>query len=178
MKDAQKIKTAFERNEKVVAKRPYIARGTAVTKVQVTDGLTCQIEDGPWKLTVDLAEKHGGDNNGPNPGVLGRGALGSCLSIAYMQWAAKLGIPVSKLEVQIHADYDARGHYDSSEIPPGYLGVRYCVLVESTAPEEDIIRWLDISDAHCAYADVFTRDQNLQREVEIVRPEIPKNVAV
>ena len=33
--------------------------------------------------TASLTEKYGGTNEGPNPGVLGRAALGSCLALGY-----------------------------------------------------------------------------------------------
>jgi len=35
----------------------------------------------------------------PTPGVLGRAALGSCLAIGYMMYAAKTGVPLAGLEV-------------------------------------------------------------------------------
>lgn len=39
-------------------------QGTAVTKVPLRDGLTCDIEDGPWKLTADEAPGQGGNSAG------------------------------------------------------------------------------------------------------------------
>ena len=81
------VELAFERNAKALSLRPTLGIGTATTTVRVRDGLTCEIEDGPWKLTADMGEKQGGGNQGPNPGVLGRGALGSCLAMSYVMWA-------------------------------------------------------------------------------------------
>jgi len=44
-----------------------------------------------------------------------------------MMWAAKLGIDIEDLEVQIQADYDTRGMCGASETLPGYLGIKYLV---------------------------------------------------
>jgi uncharacterized OsmC-like protein len=168
MERAERIRTAIERNVKAVTIRPGIGQGTAVTRVRSLDGLKCEIEEGPWKLTADMSEKTGGDNTAPNPGVLGRGAFGSCLVICYMTWAARLGVPIAGVEVEVQADYDVRGEYAVADVRPGYLQVRYIVTVESDAPEADIMRVLDEADAHSSYIDVFRDPGDLRREVHIV----------
>src|SRR5438067_1544464 len=78
----ERLKSAFERNAKAMTLRPSLRQGTARTKVSLRDGLTCDVEDGNWKLTVDASPKSGGDGRGPDPGVFGRAALGSCLAIS------------------------------------------------------------------------------------------------
>lgn len=164
-----KIKRAFERNAKAVTLRPSVGQGTAVTRVRATDGLTCEIEDGAWKLVADSPEKWGGNDRGPNPGVLGRAALGSCLAIGYMRFAAARGVPIRSLEVEVQADYDARGELGVAEVTPAYTQVRYVVTVESDAPEEEILRVLDEADALSPYVHVFTDPLDVRREVRIAR---------
>ena len=72
----EKIRMAFERQVTALARQPSTSLCTAITKVRLRNGLTCHVEDGPWKLTVDMAKKSGGDSRGPDPGVLGRSAFG------------------------------------------------------------------------------------------------------
>lgn len=165
-----KIKTAFERNAKALGLRPTLGQGTAATKVRVVDGLTCEIEEGSWRLVADMGERSGGNNAGPNPGVLGRAALGSCLAMSYAMWAAHRGVPLQGIEVEIQADYDARGHYGVADVPAGYVEVRYLVTIESDAPEPEIVSLLDEADAHTSYLDVFARPQPMRREVRVVAP--------
>lgn len=167
MDAAKNIRTAFERNAKALGLKASIGQGTAVTKVRVREGLTCEVEEGPWKFTVDMGEKSGGNNAGPNPGVLGRAALGSCLAIGYMMWAARHGLPIRSLEVEIQADYDSRGYHGVGDVVPGYKEIRYVVRVESNAPEADVLRVLDEADAHSDYLTVFARPQKLRREVRL-----------
>jgi uncharacterized OsmC-like protein len=167
MSDAERIKTAFGRISEAMSRRPALGRGTGVSKIRVTSGLRCEIQEGPWRLTADMPEQAGGSGSAPTPGVLGRAALGSCLAIAYMMYAAKLGVPIAGLEVEIQADYDDGALFGVSAGPAGYSEVRYIVTVESDAPEADILRVLDESDAHDPYLDVFRRAQPCRREVRI-----------
>ena len=164
----QHLKTVLARNERALQLRPAIGKGTGTTRVRLRQGLTCEIEDGQWKLTAGVSESSGGANEGPDPGTFGRGALGACLAIGYANWAAKLGVPIDAIEVAVEADYDARGSYGLADVPPGYFEVRYRVHIESNAPEKDIQKVLDEADAHSPWIDVYKRPQNLKRTVEIV----------
>ena len=164
----QTIRTKLERNIKAIEMRPAVGQGTGVTTVRLDEGLAFDIEEGTWKLRSDMSEKHGGTNTGPNPGTLGRAALGSCLATSYALWAAKFGVTFTKLEVEVQADYDARGMYGLDGVPPGYTEIRYVVTVESDSSEEDVMRVLDQADACCDYLFVFREPNEVRREVRIL----------
>jgi uncharacterized OsmC-like protein len=116
-----------------------------------------------------MTEKYGGTNEGPNPGVFGRAAVGSCLAIGYGIWAARMGVPIDALDVEIQADYDARGELGvADDVRPGYLGMRYIVTVESAAAESDILRMLDTADRHSSWRDDIAHAVPISREVKIV----------
>ena len=170
MKGEKKIRTAFERATKAMRLRDSIGRGTATTRVTMTEGFTCEVEDGRWNLTVDMSEKGGGDGRGPDPGVMGRSALGTCLAIAYRQWLIQCDVQIESLEVEIQADYDARAEYGVTDGSPAYQEIRYVVTVESDAPEEEILRALDKAEAHCTYLVIFREPQRVVREVRLVAP--------
>ena len=55
MADTVAMRRAFERNARIVTTRPAVAQKTYVTRVHIRDGLTCDIEEGPWTLTADLS---------------------------------------------------------------------------------------------------------------------------
>jgi len=174
MRDPAKIeqlRNAVERNVKAIGLRPSIGQGTAVTKVRIRDGCTADIEDGGWKLTADESQKDGGNGEGPDPGVYGRAALGSCVAMGYAMWAAKLGVPVDSIEVDVEADYDARGMFGlDGSISPGWSAMRYKVRIESSAPEADVTRVLDYADAISPLLDDFTRALPVSRDVQISAP--------
>jgi uncharacterized OsmC-like protein len=170
LKGEDRIREAFERNRRALELRPGLGQGTAVTRIRVREGVTCDITEGPWTLVADMSEKSGGTNLGPNPGIFGRTALGTCLAINYTLWAAHLEFPLAGLAVEVHADYDARGYYDVDDVEPGYVAVRYIVAVETSATEEEVMRFLDEADRHCDYLAVFQRPQDVRRDVRITAP--------
>jgi len=165
------IRTTLERNVRAVTLKPSVGQNTARTLVRLKPGLECEVTEGPWTLTVAMSEKSGGTHAGPNPGVLGRGALGSCLALGYAMWAARLGVALDSLEVQVEADYDSRGELGvSDDVPPGYTQVRYVVTVASPATDAEIRNLLDTADKYSPYRDVFARAHDVRRDVRIVRP--------
>jgi uncharacterized OsmC-like protein len=167
----QRLRAASERNAKALALRPSIGQGTAVTRVRLGEGCACSVEEGPWKFTVDMSEKAGGENRGPNPGILGRAALGACLAIGYAQWAARMDIAIHSLEIEVQADYDSRAMYGVGDVEPGYREIRYIVHIQSPEPEETILRLLDQADRHSDFLYVFRSPQRVTREVRFNRPE-------
>ncbi len=171
MDNPAKIKTAFERSIKALSLRPSLGLGTGISKTTIRNGLTCEIEEGPWHFKADMPEQAGGNAQGPTPGVYGRGALGSCLAMGYMMHAAYRNVPIQTLQVEVQADYDDGALFGVTNVPPGYLDVRYIVTVESDAPEEEILRVLDEADGHSPYLDIFSRAQQCRREVHVVTPQ-------
>jgi uncharacterized OsmC-like protein len=170
METSEKIRSAYSRVCKTLTQRPAFGQGTGISKVTVTNGLTCEIREGDWTFTADMPEQAGGNGAGPTPGVYGRGALGSCLAIGYMMQAASMGIPIAGLEVEIQADFDDGALFGtaSPDVPPGYLEVRYSVTIDSEAPEDAIMQMLDNADKHSPYLDVFNRAQKCCRQVNII----------
>jgi uncharacterized OsmC-like protein len=170
MSTPEVIKAALERNARVVAARPSAGQGTAVTKVTLHPGLACEVEDGAWRFSVGMTDKYGGLNNGPNPGVYGRAALGSCLAIGYAMWAARLDIPVRSLAVEVRARYDVRGELAIDDsIRPGYEDIVYVVTVDTDATEADVRQWLDTADRHSSWLDDLRNPVPVSRELRIVR---------
>ena len=168
MTNSEKLKVAFERTEKALSLRPALGKGTGYSIARIKNGLTCEIEEGPWKLLADMPEQVGGNMAGPTPGVYGRAALGSCLAIGYMMRAAKFDVLIKSLQVEVHADYDDGALFGTIDLPAGYLNVRYIVTIESDSPEERILNLLDEADKHSPYLDVFSRGQDCSRQVHII----------
>lgn len=169
MIETQNIKAAIERSQKALTLKPDLGKGTGVSKVRITNGLACEIQEGNWKMNAGMPAGVGGDGSAPTPGVYGRAALGACLAIGYMMKAAELEIPINNLEVQVEADFDDGALLGTADrnIPPGYLEIRYTINIESNAAEEIIMQLLDDGDARSPYLDIFTRAQKCIRKVNI-----------
>lgn len=167
----QSISAALDRVEDAVTQHPSLGVGTERSKSTITDGLRCTSEEGDWQFESDLSEIMGGEGSGPSPGVLGRAALGSCLAIGYQMRAARLGVELTSVSVEIEADFDAAGILSlASPARPGYSEVRYHVSVESSAPEADVLRVLDEGDSLSPYHDVFSAQTPMKRTVSIEKP--------
>jgi uncharacterized OsmC-like protein len=170
------IRTAFERGRQALRLRPAAGTGTAVSRVRLGQQLRCDIEDGEWSLVAGMSQKAGGDNGSPNPGVYGRAALGACLAVGYGMWAAHLDIQIISLEVEVRADYNARGLYGVGDSKPGYVCIRYVVSVESDAPENEVRRMIETADAHSDFLFVFREPQDVRREaIEIRKPGVKRS---
>lgn len=172
MTSQQKIKEAVSRSVKALTLKPVRGLGSRISTTKITDGLSCEITEGNYKLIADMSESIGGNASGPSPGVYGRAAFGSCLAICYMMKASAMNIKIHSLEVEVEADYDDGALLGISSAPPGYLEVRYKVTVESDASEDEILQMLDIADKQSPYLDVFTRSQKCIRDVHIISSKI------
>jgi uncharacterized OsmC-like protein len=158
MTDQQTIRDVFERHIQVLTNKPARGQLTCTTTARLVDGLRCEISDGAWRFAADVPVKLGGDETAPPPGVLGRGALASCLLITISRWAARRSIALDALEVEVQSDLDARGELGMDDgIPPGYGEVRYTVAIRSPASRETIAALLDEAERHTPYLDVFGR---------------------
>ncbi len=166
----ERIKTAFERNGRAIELRPAVGQKTAIMKTRVIAGLHVETEEGRWKLACDASDKSGGTGAAPDPGFVVRAALGNCLAMGYVIWAAHLGVPIEDVEVEMHADFDARGQHAVEGIPPGYSEIRYNVRIQSSAPEADVQRVVDMADNASMVGDVFRRAHTLVRELTVVKP--------
>lgn len=170
MQHRARIKSATERSIRAVGLRPTVGQETIVSRTRLVDGLRCEIDEGPWKLTVDLPEGAGGESAGPSPGVLGRGAFGACLAMSYAIWAATLDFPVDGIEVEVQVDTDARGELGIGNVPAGYSNVRYTVTLETDASDAEIVRFLDEAEAKSTYLHVWGKPHEMAREIVVLEP--------
>ena len=175
MANPEAIREIVERNVKLLTMKP--ARGflTHTTRARLTDGLRCEIEEGDWRLAADMPAKAGGDETAPTPGTLGRAALASCLTIGIATWAARLNVSITALEVEVEADFNARGELGMGEdIRPGYEAIRYVVSIDSPAPKQDLLDLLDRAERHSPYLDVFGQPMALTRILRLNGQETPQ----
>jgi len=163
--DVAKLAHRFNRAVELTKKRPEVALGTSSTRIELQPGLSCRIKQGPWTLETGLSSSMGAERELPDPGMLARGALGSCFAMTFALYAARRGIALQRMEVEVSADYDGRGMLGSAEVPPGYSEVRVSVVVESEASEELLRQIGQDAAPHSPFNDVFCRAQRVVTEV-------------
>ena len=165
--DQLAIREIAERHVRLLSARPERGHLSCATRARLVDGLRCEIEEGPWRFATDMPAKVGGADSAPTPGVLGRGALAGCLTIGIAAWAARLGVPIHGVQVEVQADFDARGELGIGDVPPGYTEVRYVVSIDSPAPRDELDRLLAMAERHSPYLDVFGRAIALKRALRV-----------
>lgn len=164
-----RIQSALLRHRRVLSHSPSAGRGTARTSVRLVDGLACAIREGDWAFTADLSPKMGGAGSGPNPGVLGRGALGACLAMSYVMAASLAGVRITTLSIDIEADYDTRGMLGFEGVSPAYGEIRCEVSIETDATESELQSVIDEAEAASSYLEVFRRPQRVVRRLRVKR---------
>jgi len=172
MANPTQIKEIAERNAEMLTLKPARGYLTGITTARLADGLRCVIAEGPWKLTADMPVKAGGEETAPTPGMLGRGALASCLVIGISMWAARLGVPIDALEIEVEGDFDARGELGVGDVSPGYQEVRYLISLDSPAPQQAIAELIETAERHSPYVDVFSRSQSMKRTLRLNGGEV------
>ncbi len=167
MIDIDPIADAHEYVSNLFREDPARARNTATTTVQVDDKLTCKIEEGPWQLVADLSPKAGGGGEGPTPGVLGRAAFGSCIAVGFVLEAAKAGVPIRSVRIEVEADYDDGALFGTSDARPGYGEVRYRIVVDSDADAAELAAVGASAQARSPYIDIFSNTTPVVGEVMV-----------
>lgn len=173
MANPQQIREIAERNVQILSLKSGRGHLERVTTARIEDGLRCIIEDGPWKLSADMPVKAGGEETAPTPGTLGRGALASCIAINIAAWAARREVPIEAVQVEVQAEFDARGELGMDDsIPPGYQEVRYTISVDSPASADAVAELVEVAERYSPYLDVFTRGQTMKRIVRLNGEEV------
>lgn len=168
--DNPSIARALQRVEEAFARKPALARHDDSPARAIWDGgLQTRVDlPGGGALQTDLAAVMGGDGAGVPPGWLMRAGLASCLTSAVALRAAREGVTLRRLEVQVHSVSDARGLLGGEpDVPAGPLSLRLDVSIEAEGVDESDLRALVAwADAHSPVSDALRRAIDLQMRVE------------
>ena len=171
MYELRTIKQAIERAVKAVTLRPERGQRTYRNLARVDCGTLCHVEEAGRTLTLDVGKALGGNDQGPNPGMLLRSAMSGCVAIGIRQWAARRNLPIEQVEVQLETDVDARGQLGVCEAAaPGFQRVRMLITVTSAAPFAAIDDLVATSLKYSPLMDLFLNPQPVDHRLKIVAP--------
>ena len=169
---SEKVRSAWIRSSKGLAKRPHLGKITRSVTARLTDGLTCEIEAEDYRFTADTPEIAGGNDRGAPPTLILVTALASCLAIGYRQCLAAREIPVSGIQVEVTAPYDVCSAFGLDGAQLGFDGpVQYTVRIDSPADQEAVMDALNWVDAHSPLTNILRNPNELQRTVSIARSD-------
>ncbi len=165
------IKADVEAVAAALRARPERARRTLRTTTRLTSGFACETHAGDKRIVSDWAVARAENLAGPVPGQLVSAALGSCVAMGYVLWAARLGIRLDGVEVVVEGDIDLRGVFAVDEgVPKGHTEFRYTALVSSPDPPERLRELSEAVDRGSAVLDDLRRALPVSGELRVTNP--------
>jgi uncharacterized OsmC-like protein len=139
----------------------------------LTDPLHCEVGpvqfgDVVWRSGAHAAV--GGDGDVPCSGDLLLGALAACQEITLRMVAANMGIELRELEIDVEADWDARGTLAMGrEFPVGIRSIR-CrtrVTIDGDASGERAERLLRSAERYCVVLDTLRTGVEVDASIDV-----------
>jgi uncharacterized OsmC-like protein len=143
---SHRLKALFDEKAETARQGRALHRGHA--RVRLVHGVACDVEHDDRTLRVDLPATEGGGATGPHPGQLMRASLGACLAMGLRIWAARLEVTVAGVHLDVECEYDPRGQLGvDAHARVGWSRVVFDVVIESAAPEADVLRVVETARA-------------------------------
>lgn len=167
MADDAHIAAAMNRIADVFEKRPAAALDTTRSTARLSEGLRCTVTDGGHSLSVDMPDAIGGEGSAPSPGVYGRAALVGCIAIGVKMTAARRGIAIQCIDVDLEMDWDDRGLFGMNGAPAATTGMRVVVTVTSDGPRRELDAAIAEGLANDPWLHTFINPQTIEPVVRI-----------
>jgi uncharacterized OsmC-like protein len=141
------LRDLYEQKRLALSRHPSLGRSTARANVRLTTGLFCEVRHGERVTTADLPTGEGGAASAAGPGDLMRASLGACLAMSYRSWAARLGLELPSVEVDVIVEFDARGQLGlGDDVPVGWQRLLFDVRIATDAAPDDVRHVVELAD--------------------------------
>ena len=114
---------------------PVAARVTISAAGHVGDGLACTVKQGKFTTTMDMGPAMGGAAFGPSPGFFARAAIIGCVAIAIKMTAAREGLKVQSVDVDLETDSDDLAIFGLGGGNAAPLETRISIMVNASEPD-------------------------------------------
>jgi uncharacterized OsmC-like protein len=150
------IRTSIESAVSYLSEHPDEARYTdSVATATLGDGLRFTVTGpGGEEIATDMPAAVGGAGGAPSPGWLFRAAVASCAGSLVAMEAARAGVALAALSVDVDGESDDRGILGMDpEVPPGPLALRIVVRVAAEGAQDltslvrDAVKRCPVADA-------------------------------
>lgn len=137
------IKTAQQRVIDAFRSKPQAAFSSVQASGHLDKGLVCTVRQGSYEAVMDMGKVLGGDGAGPTPGFYFRAALAGCVAIGIKMTAAREGIAVDSIDVDVEMDFDDSALLEMGNNSAAPLETRFIVTLKSPAPWGEITAMVD-----------------------------------
>jgi uncharacterized OsmC-like protein len=164
------IKESIENAINYLSEHPDEARYTdSFARAALGEALRIEVT-GPKGLhiTTDMPSGVGGRGEHPSPGWLFRAAMASCVASTIGMEAAREGVTLRSLEVEVDSESDDRGILGMDEaVPAGPLSTRIRISASADGVEARRLRdVLDRGAGRCPVLDATKRAVDVSMEIE------------
>jgi uncharacterized OsmC-like protein len=128
------IRSAQERTLSIFERKPSAALSSAKTSGRLDEGLHCTASSGQLDVRMDLPKALGGDGSAPTPGFFFRAGLIGCVAIGIKVTAAREGIPLESVDVDVEMDFDDGAMFGLGDNTAAPLETRLTITLKSQAP--------------------------------------------
>jgi uncharacterized OsmC-like protein len=169
--DMTGIRQSIENAVGYLSEHPDEARYTdSFARANLGDSLSVTVVGpGGEHITTDMPAGIGGRGDSPSPGWLFRAAIASCVAATIGMEAAREGITLDSLEVEVDGDSDDRGILGmDASIPPGPLSVRIRIRAGAAAVDPGRLRQVvEAGASRCPVSDATQRAVSVTTEIKI-----------
>jgi uncharacterized OsmC-like protein len=126
-----------------------------ITAKKLPTGMQVSADMDGHTLLFDHAKDHGGDGQGPSPGVVMAAALGACQTMMIHTFAQKNNTQLRGFSIDVEADFDSDALKEGSNIRPGALEIRYRIHFNTDEPREKLENLLKLLESNCPVGDTI-----------------------
>ena len=164
------IGEAIENAVRHLTDHPDEARYTdSLARASLADALRVEVQgpDGE-RIVTDMPKGIGGLAELPSPGWLFRAALASCVATTIGMEAAREGVNLTSLEVEVDSQSDDRGILGMDDaVPAGPLSTRIRIRGKADGVDEGALReLLERGAGRCPVCDATRRAVEVSMEIE------------
>ena len=105
---------------------------------RIEHGLVCNVRQDDYTATMDMPEPIGGEGSAPSPGFHIRVGLVGCVAIGIKLTAAREGVDIGAIDVDVEMDFDDAAMIGVSDNSAAPLETRIIIAIQSTAPWEEV----------------------------------------
>ena len=164
------IKEAIEGAVRYLAEHPDEARYTdSYARATLGGSLRVDVEGpGGERIVTDMPAGIGGRAEEPSPGWVYRAAIASCVASTVGMEAARQGVALAELQVEVDSESDDRGILGMDEkVPAGPLSARVRIRARADGVEEARLREiLERGAERCPSYDGTKRAVDVTLEIE------------
>ena len=106
-------------------------------------------------LVIDEPAVRGGTDAGPAPTETALAALAGCTNVIAHKCAARLGVDIGHLDIEIACEFDRRGVTLTEEIDVPFIAIRQSVAAHGPAGEDDLRAVAKDVEKYCPLSKLF-----------------------